>query len=292
MRTLAFSLLALVGAAMVAVAQPRADATRNQRAVDNALLFVPDGDMLKVAASGYEEPLADLFWVRTVIVFGERYGSAQGTRWVEWVRRMVLAVTTLDPRWRTAYQYGGAFARVSGDIEGSDEIFRRGSENLPDDPWFPFAYGMNAYIYKDDPETAADWIAKAAVRKDAPSWYGAAAAAMRQESGDRAAAIRYLEELREQATSEAQRRDTERQLRRLWHNELVSRWEEACRAFRAEHGRPLADVAEFERVIGPLPANPREDAWIVGGDGVVRSEGADADRVRRLRRGEWRLVSR
>ncbi|MFZ5478334.1 MAG: hypothetical protein ACOZNI_16320 [Myxococcota bacterium] len=292
MRTVALALVALAGAAFVGLAQPRADATRTRRAIDDALVFVPDGRALRAAASGFEEPLADLLWVRTVLIFGDRFHRSSGAGWTEWVRRMLLTVSTLDPVWRTPYFYGGAFLRVVGNVEAADQVYLRAMENLPDDPWFPFAYGMNHYLEREDAATAAEWIGRASRLPGAPSWYGAAAAAMRQEAGDRQAGIRFLEQMRAETTDPAVLEDTDRQLRRLWHNEYVARWEAICRDFRAREGRPLRDVAELERLVGPLPSNPRGDAWMVGGDGVVRSESAEAERLRRARRDEWRLIVR
>ncbi len=285
------ALVAVLGGLGAGAALPRADVTRQARSIDQALLFVPEPGQMRAASMGFAEPLASLFWVRTVLVFGERYDSAGGDAWLLWLRRMVEAVYTLDPTWRTPYFYGGTLLRVSGDIDGSDQVFSTAQAHIPDDPFFPFSLGMNAYLYRDDPRTAARLLAMAASLPGAPSWYAAAAAAMKQQSGDRAAGIHYLEEVRATTDNPAIRADAERQLGRLRHNDLVDSWADACRRWRDENG-PLSSPAEIARLGITLPENPRGDAWVVGGDGVIRSEGAEYERLKRLLRDEWRLVGR
>ncbi len=284
--SLPFLLIALVGSVGVAAGLPRVDATRAPRAIDEALLFLPEPEHLRMASLGFEEPVADLLWIRVALTFGERAGIDSRPAWTEWLRRMIRTVNALDPRWRTAYYYGGTLLRVVGDIEGSDLVFDGGRTNLPDDAFFPFSLGMNAYLYRDDAVAAGVFLEEAAGRPGAPSWYAAAAAAMRARAGARAAGIRFLEEVRATSLDPAVVADAERQLGRLRHAELVDGWQAACRRFRAERGRPLASPAELEALGYTLPANPRGDAWTVGADGIVRSEGAERERYIQALRAE------
>jgi hypothetical protein len=278
----------LFAGAVAVFSLPAVDATRTARNIDQALLFVPETTHLRAAAFGFDEPLADLLWVRAILTFGERYGT-EGGGWLTWLGRMIEAVCTLDPGWRTPYFYGGSMLRASGDIAASDLIFEAGRANLPDDPYFPFSLGMNAYLYRQDHAAAAAFLEEAAACPDAPFWYASAAAAMHQDAGDRGVGIRYLREVRDSTQDPNIRADAERQLGRLMHNELVDLWAPACRARKAERG-PLPAPEDLRELGFDLPENPRGDAWIVGSDGVVRSEGAEDERVRDLRLAELRLI--
>lgn len=289
-RALAPLLVAAMGASLVGVAQPEVDRTRAPRAIDEALVFVPDGQTLRIAATGLEEPIADLLWVRAVLIFGERYDETGDEVWTRWLRAMILAVDDLDPDWRTPHFWGGLMLRVSGDLEGSDEVFRRGERSHTDDSFFPFALAINAWMYHEDHDAAAEHAERAAHKPKAPGWYGAAAAAFRSQAGDRRAAIRFLEESRDATTNDALRRDSERQLRRLYHDEMVSSWEAPCRAWYAEKGERLARPEDLSLLGFELPPNPRGDAWIVGSDGVVRSRAAEAERRRRLLQEEFEFL--
>lgn len=276
----------LLGAALAAVAQPRADATRTPRGERAAVLFAPDGATLRVAASGFHEVAADVLWFRAALVFGERYQADPDPAWTEVFARTVLAVTELDPTWRTPYFYGGSLLRVLGNIEASDEVFRRAVEHRPDDWYFAFSLGMNEYLYRDDPRAAAAWFERAAALPKAPAWYAAAAAAMRHAAGEREPAIRYLRDVLQRTESPAIRADTERQLGRLLHNQLVDGWEGACKAWRVANGRRLERPEDLARLGFTLPPNPRGDAWVVGLDGVVRSAESEADRLGKVRNAE------
>lgn len=299
---LRFLALFFAGAVLVGILQPRVDRTRHERAVDAALVFVPDGKTLRIASSGLHEPTADLMWVHAGLLFGERWdepgagGAAARVRepdWLPWLERTLEAIHTLDPRWRTPYYYGALMLRVLGDIDGSDATLRRATEALPNEWFFPFNLGMNYFLYRDDPAEAARWIERAAALPGAPKWYAAAAASMKEEAGQRDTAIRYLEDVLATATDPLLVSDTTNKLVRLRHNALVAQWEGLCRQLRADRGRPLESPEELERLAGrPLPPNPRGDAWVVGGDGVVRGVAAERERRRRTAQGEWTLAGR
>ena len=76
---------------------------------------------------------------------------------------------------------------------------------------------------------------------------------------------------------------------KLRHNELVSGWEAACLAWMDAHG-PLATPMALSTLGFALPENPRGDAWVVGADGVVRGQAAEAERLRKRRMEEWKLL--
>jgi hypothetical protein len=285
------AVLALAGAALVAGAQPRSDSTRRVRTLDQELYFRPSPEGVKAAASGFEEPLADLVWVRSVLMFGEHFDGRKGGAWTAWLAGSIDVVTHLDPRWRTPYLYGGGMLRSLGEVEAASGVYERCATELPEDYWCPFARGMNDLLYADDAAAAAEWLREAARRPGAPDWYGSAAAAMQSRAGQRRAGIAYLEE--QLATTEDPRVRTslEDQLGRLRHNEIVATWEAECVA-RRESGRRLQRPEELPPPGKRLPDNPRGDAWIVGADGVVRSEAAERERVRKARQDEWALIRR
>lgn len=281
----------VLGGAAVAFSQPLADITRTERAASNPLVFAPNGPMLRAASLDQEEPLGDLLWIRAVLVFGERWKTDLDPTWIQWLRGTVLAVTDLDPAWRSPYFYGGSLLRVLGDIDGSDEVFKRGAENVPGDGYFAFSYAMNLYLYHEDPTAAADWMDRAAREPNGATWYTAAAGAMRSHGGDREGAIAYLESRQREALSEPERADVEVQLGRLYHDRLAESFLPACRAYEQQRGEAPRSPAELFAWAGtPVPVNPRGDEWVVGGDGCVRSRGAEATRLVRLRKAEMKLM--
>lgn len=283
-------LCGLAAVPFVLMGGERADATRQARAIDDALVFVPDGDALLVASSGFAEPMADLLWIRAVLNFGERYGRGKAD-WVRWLGSMTTSVTTLDPTWRTPYFFGGDMLRVAGDVDAADALYDRAMSALPNDEWFPFSRGMNAFLYRNDPAEAARYLEKAARLPHAPTWYAGAAAAVRARTGAHEVAARFLEEQLNATTDPAVRSELHRQLAKVEQDRLVQTWSAACKAWRDAHGA-LARPEDLALLGFVLPENPRGDSWIVGRDGVVRSQASEIDRVRRVRIDEWGHVKR
>ena len=232
--------------------------------------YQPNGEALRVAALGQPTLLADVMWVRAVLQFSEVMDgrTLDGNRWLA---ATVEAVATLDPGWRTAYFYGGAFMRVLGDIEASDHIFEEGRKAIPDDSFFPFSLGMNAYLHHGDAELAAEYLAAAAALPGAPGWYGAAAASFIEMKGQRAAAVRYLDEELVRTTNPVVRQSLERRRAGLIHDELSDKLAQLTERFISEVGRPPASITE----LGALPPDPYGEGWVLGPDGVVRSQHVD-----------------
>lgn len=249
--------------------------------------YQPDGDALKVAALGQPTLLADGMWVRAVLQFTDVMDGSQvdGTRWLE---ATLDAVTALDPGWRTPYFYGGVFMRVLGDIDGSDRVFGAGMSALPSDPFFPFSIGMNAYLHRGDSEVAAEMMKHAATLPGAPVWYGAAAASFIEQRGQRAAAVRYLDEELARTTNPAVRDSLESRRAGLIHDELSEKLAELLARYTHEVGRPPQAVAE----LGELPPDPYGIGWVIGPDGVVRSQHVEASLAREARTDERAMIMR
>ncbi len=273
------ALLVLLAGAAAHRFQRRVDEVRFERGEDETLYF-PNPAALKVAVLGYDTAVADLVWVDAVLRFVDIYEGGE-TDQTRWFAAAVQTVITLDPSWRTAYFYGGSMLRVLGAIDESDRVYRQGMEALPDDPFFPFSLGMNAYLYHHDRAEAARWLARAARLPSAPAWYGAAAASFLDEQGERRAALRYLKEELDRETRPAVREALRERYLELLHDELADRLEGLREAWEREHGRPLPSVD----ALGELPPDPYGGEWILAPDGAIRSSVREVEEAARAR---WR----
>ncbi|MBL8615136.1 MAG: hypothetical protein JNM72_05930 [Deltaproteobacteria bacterium] len=263
------ALIVALGAAGAHRAQRAADAVRFGR--DDPESWVhPDGEALRVAALGQHVLVSDVVWVRALLYFAEALDHPSELK-RDWQRASLDAVVTLDPRWRTPYFYGGSFLRLLGDIDASDALLERGMRFLPADPYFPFSVGMNAFLYRKDPERAARFVTLAAGLPGAPEWYRNAAAGILDRSGQRRVALRYLQEQVEAETRPAAREVLLRKQRQLLHDELA---DQLNRARDTQPGAPLD-------ALGPLPPDPFGETWIIAPDGLIRS--AAVERVERAR---------
>jgi tetratricopeptide (TPR) repeat protein len=278
----------MVGAAALAHHSQRAvDELRFAGQQEALALAEPNGGALRVASMGFHTGLADVMWVRAVLRFVDIEEGKQ-PEGVRWLRTMLLATAELDPAWRTVYFYGGGMLRVCGDIDGSDELYKRGFEVLPDDAFFPFSVGMNAYLYRDDREAAFTWLEQAASLPGAPAWYGAAASAFLAEEGERQAALAYLNQQLKEETRPAARETLQKRMMRLMHEELAEQLNRRRVEIEAQTGAPLVSLD----ALGPLPDDPYGQGWVLAPDGEVRSAAREEIEARRARKNERALILR
>jgi hypothetical protein len=279
-------LLVLVAAFGLHRFQRGVDEARFAGLADRQTIFVPDGEAMRVASLGHHHMAADIMWVRTVLRFVEVFEGRE-PEGVRWLGAMLNTVATLDPRWRTLYFYGGGMLRTVQDVEGSSALYSRGMEAMPDDPFFPFSIGMNAYMFNKDVATAKHYLDLAAGLPGAPIWYRSAAAGFLAESGQRRAAVAYLEE---QLALEGDPRVQivlRGKLLNLVHEELASRLNSRREEWEARTGRRLSAVA----VLGELPPVPDGSAWLVGPDGEIRSAGHERSLAERAQRQGRRMLT-
>lgn len=250
-------------------------------------LAEPNGGALRVAAMGFHTGLADVMWVRAVLRFVDIEEGKQ-PEGVRWLRTMLLATAELDPSWRTVYFYGGGMLRVCGDIDGSDELYKRGFAALPQDAFFPFSVGMNAFLYREDRQAAFTWLEQAASLPGAPAWYGAAASAFLAEEGERQAGLAYLSQQLKEETRPAAREALQKRMVRLMHDELAEQINQRRLELEAQTGAPLASLD----ALGPLPEDPYGQGWVLAPDGEVRSAVREEIEARRARKNERALILR
>ena len=277
---LGFLAVAAVAAFAAHQIQLVADSTRPPPGYSESRVFLPDPRSMKVAVMDFDTVAADLFWVRTVLSFAEIYEGEERSG-QQWLSVMLLTVCELDPPWRTVYFYGGSMLRTVDDIDGSDALFERASREIPGDAYFPFSIAMNAYLYHKDIDKAVAYMNAAAALPNAPEWYHLAAAGFLDREGQRAAALRYLEEQIRDERDEAIRQRLQDRYNEVAHDELAAQMEEARLKFKASRG---VDIARPED-LGTLPSDPLGGQWIIGAEGTIHSDVRErALRARAMRR--------
>jgi hypothetical protein len=247
------------------------DELRYQEGAWDADRMRPKGLAMHTASMGYHTMLSDVLWVRTVLVAAEIYEDPDPSK-VIWLRESLLAMSVLDPEWRTLYFYGGGFLQVTEDIEGSNEIFELGMHFLPEDPYFPFSRGMNSYLYPDpeDPEKskaeAAEYLRLAAELPGAPGWYKGTVAIFLDEAEQRNLALEYLSEQIELETRPRAREVLTERWAELKHDELAEEME-AYREKVEARGVEIHDP----NLLGQLAEDPLGGVWIMAPDDRIRS---------------------
>ena len=162
--------------------------------------------MLRVLCLGHPEMMADLVYLRAIILSSATLLPEQRR---DYLRRHFDAVAALAPDFRAPYLIGGRTALYSGPEITSDDVFlsnhllEEGARQFPSDWEIAFAIGCNYLVElkTDDPRrraewrlTGAHWVRRAALDGGGPPWLPGLAATVMTEEGQAEAAIRYLEE--------------------------------------------------------------------------------------------------
>ncbi len=169
------------------------------------LLYLPSGKFLKGAALSYDEMLADLMFIKSIGYLGTH---AETDRNYTWLDHMLNVVTTLDPLYQFPYEFGGIVLSTEvGRIDSGIAILKKGMENVPQTHnryWYlPFYYAFNFMYYKNDYETAAEYIEIATKYKNSPEYLPLLAARLRANTDTPEAAIPFLEEMLKTTESES-----------------------------------------------------------------------------------------
>jgi hypothetical protein len=280
----------------------RADNDRFAASIEDVYRFVPNAYAVRVAALGYHTMVADITWVRAVLLFGEGVHDKESSA-NKLLAGMLRTVSVLDPHWRTPHFYGGGMLRVNGDIDASDEIYARGMAGLPNDPYFPFSLAMNAYLYRKDVERAARFLDIAARIPGAPPWYAAAAGGVLDREGRTSAALQYLREQIEAATDETSKGPLVVKYRRVLHDYFSEELTRLVPIYEQHFQRPLQSPAELVTLPtellpkpalledGKLPPEPMGSVWILDPERQVIGEARERDNAEDDRKAELRIVS-
>ena len=159
-RTAKTSLIALVIlAALVAVSVPfqiRIDDIRGRfRSVEGSLYI--SSSSLKKLSLGYNEILADVYWIRALQYFGSKKPAEQNP---ELLYHYFDIITDLDPKFVNAYRYGGTFLAEPppfglGETRMGIELLDKGRKNNPENYKLPLEEAFIYYFYPKDYEKAA-----------------------------------------------------------------------------------------------------------------------------------------
>jgi hypothetical protein len=156
-------------------------------------MYIPSGEFLEPFTLGYNQLVADYFWVKTISYFGDHVVT---DRQYPWLYHILDLVTTLDPHCTWPYYFGAVILSVEANqVEQSNKILKRAMRVHPDNWKFPFYLGYNYWYHHDDPATAARYLAIAAAIPGAPGMLKTFPAALFSEAGQKQAALTFLKEM-------------------------------------------------------------------------------------------------
>lgn len=191
------------------------------------------GSSLKKMALGFDSALASLIWIRLL-------QDAKHTRLPEdklsWEFSEVDAVTTLDPQFESAYQFGAMYVSFfRRDKEGGKRILEKWVKRRPH-YWKPnHMLGMHYFLELNDYQKAAPHILRAAQLPGAPSYISSLGVGLLTQGGAEDYALQSAIELFSAAIHPEAKLRLARRIRGLRWKKQKSHWSEALASYQKSH---------------------------------------------------------
>jgi hypothetical protein len=176
-------------------------------------MYIPSGEFLKPFTIGFEQLIADYFWIKTIGYFGEHLMSDRN---YPWLYHMLDLVTTLDPHFIWPYYFGGITLSLEAQqVEQSNLILKKAMHYHPAVWKFPFFLGFNYWYYSNDPAKAAYYIKIAAQLPKAPVFLKTFPARLLSTAGQKGAALQFLMEMRSNTQDARMRAQIEKRIQEI-----------------------------------------------------------------------------
>ena len=219
------------------------------------LMYLPDADYLRIASLGHRELLADLLWIRSIQVMGERTVSEAHGRWLY---RALDIITTLDPTFVRAYEAGGlALTTVVVLPEESNQLMLKGMRHNPAEWKLPFYLGINYYFEFYDDTNAAKYIAAASKLPGAPPGLVAVAANLFASAKSPQQGVDLLAAAYQSTSDDSTRQLIEQRLKILLTERDLVLLEEAVGRYKTLHGTRPVRLEDLVNA-GLIPRVPEE----------------------------------
>jgi len=217
----------ILGFSLIFPLQFQIDNIKNNQQRIEELTTLPKGEYLKPFLLGYQQLAADLIWLRVIQVNGDKIVSEKG---YDWIYHALDVVTTLDPKFAYAYQFGGVnLGAVGKKFEKSNALLMKGLRETPDVWQIPFYLGFNYFFYLNDFQTAADYMAKASLLPGHPAYLPQLTSRLYAQAGRKEAAVQFLEQMIQQTEDDKVKEALQERVKQIQRGEVTGIFGDAGR---------------------------------------------------------------
>ena len=249
-------LLAVALAAAAVSARAKLAALHDLRPREDALLYLPNGDFLRVASLGQRSLAASAVYLWAIQFYSD-YERSDRYRFVEHVFRNVIA--RLDPHYIDPYWIGAMILSVEAqDLEAALRLLDDGFRANPEHWILPYLAAWECER-AGQPVRAAAYFDRAAGVSGAPPQVLRLRAGMMTRAGDLAAArTRWFEVLDDPRSDESSRAIAQRQIRDLTIRIDLAAIDAAVERYVERHGAPPRRLEDLTRagVLREIPRDP------------------------------------
>jgi hypothetical protein len=246
------SILCVGAALLIPPVQDRIDAHMDRTSVDPDILYLESPRMVKAMALGYDDLVADVYWMRAIQYYGRREEAARRRVPYKNLASLLDIVTTLDPKMVDVYRAGSVFLAEpeplgAGKPLESLRLLEKGISLLPQEWRLRYDKGFVHYIYlKDFQQAGRTWLDASRV-EGAPPWMEGFAAFSLSQGG----AVEMAKELWRRQLENSTRADLKENAKNHLDSIQVDedRWTIAffLEKYAAARGTPAAHLEDLVR---------------------------------------------
>lgn len=258
-----------------AVIAPKADFdARFERSV-----AVP-GQLIRFTSLEFKSLAADSRLLSAIFYVGkmlEDRAIIKGQDW-DWFETTVNASSELDPYFYDTYYFSAlTLAWSAGRAEEAVRLLEKGISYRPESHRLLYNLGFIYYYFLKDSAKGAEYIARAAKLKGAPSFYGTLAARLAYDSGRHEVAAAFLLDMMNSTGNEKVRALYEKRLLAL---QGAIEIEKAVREYESRYSEKPASLNELAEkgFIAALPKDPYGGEYYMKEDGRVYSTSGFAEK--------------
>jgi hypothetical protein len=254
--------LLFLGVPVLPVVQQRIDARLGAFRAQHEVLYIWSGEHIRRLTPGFENLMADVYWLRTVQYFGgERVFSTE--KRFDLLVPLINITIALDPRLEIAYRYGATFLAEpwpvgAGKPEAAIALLRRGLAHNPANWRLRQDLGLLYFFFLDDPARASAVLIEGASIPGAPPFLKTLAAQVLVKGGERQSAKMLWQQIYEQSEPGQLKGNAGLHLGQLQSLDAIDELNAAAAEFARRAGHPPATLDQLRR--SGLTAAPTVDA--------------------------------
>jgi hypothetical protein len=254
--------LALLLVPVLPFVQRRIDRDLGTLRVQHEALYLWSGEHVRRLSPGFENLMADIYWLRTVQYFGGQRAFSEDKRF-DLLGPLVNITTALDPRLEVAYRYGATFLAEpwpmgAGKPQEAVALLRRGITRNPGNWRLHQDLGLFYFFFLSDGAHASEVLLEGARIPGAPPFLKTLAAQVLVKGGERQSAKMLWQQIYEQSEPGQLKDNAALHLAQLQSLDAVDALDAASAEFARRAGRPPASLEELRR--SGLTAAPVVDA--------------------------------
>jgi tetratricopeptide (TPR) repeat protein len=240
------------------------------------LLWLQDAATMRRLTLGFDSLIADVYWMRAVVYFGRQRLSERQDKNYDLLYPFLDFVTTLDPRFTTAYRFGAIFLSEPppggpGRPDLAVALLIRGAERTPERWEYLRDIGFVYFNTYRDYAQAAEWYQRASEIDGAPIWLQTTAAAVLVQGGERDAARLIWQQMLESADDAWLQREAQTRLAQFDALDAIDQLNQVLWTFKLRMGYLPRDWREVvaARMLRGVPVDPSGTPYDIDAENEV-----------------------